>query len=225
MDTRDEAARLLRRIAWPGEAWADLIGPLLAHGRIVDLAAGQWIQAEGDDQTGVLVVLSGGIQMLCKAPGDREVLISQAGQGAALGQTARFGGGPRLLTVICREDSRLLLVSDRALARIGAETPRIWEAVAGLLYNQLRDLLQIVTEATALPPRQRLASRLDLLARNLPAPATLRLTQQALGEMVGLTRKTVNAYLAGFERQGLIDRAYGEIVVVDAPGLRRVAES
>jgi len=225
MDAREEAARLLRQFAWPGESWADLIGPLTAHGRVVDLAAGQWVQAEGDDETGVVVVLAGSVQMLCKAPGDREVMISQAGQGAALGQTTRFGGGPRLMTVICQADSRLLLVSDRALARIGAQTPRVWEAVAALLYNQLRDLLQVVAEATALPPRQRLASRLGLLARSLPDPPTLRLTQQALGEMVGLTRKTVNAYLAGFERQGLIRRAYGEIVIADAAGLRRVAET
>lgn len=220
---RAQAIAILRQAPWLGEGREDLIDRFLAHGRIVRLTTGQWAQAEGDDEAGVLVVLSGTVQMLSKAPGDREVLIGQAGPGVALGQTARFGGGPRLVTVICHEDCRLLQVSDRALSRIAQETPQVWEAVAALLYLQLRGLVQLLAEATALPPRQRLASRIELLTR-ASRPRTLRLSQQALGEMVGLTRKTVNAYLAEFQREGLIDRAYGELAVLDPAGLRRIAE-
>lgn len=227
MDLRDRTAAeaALRAAPWLGEGRGELVEPLLTHGRIVRLSAGQWAQAEGDDETGVLVVLSGAVQMLCKAPGDREVLIGLAGPGVALGQTTRFGGGPRLVTVVCQEDSVLLQVSDRALGRIADETPRIWEAVAALLYLQLRDLLQLVAEATALAPRQRLAARLDLLTRATPPPRTLRLSQQALGEMTALTRKTVNAHLGEFEARGLIARSYGAVTVRDPAGLRRIAES
>lgn len=223
LSDRDAIAARLRTFAWPGEMWGDLIGPLMAQGRIVDLEAGQWVQAEGDEDTGVFVVLSGGVQVLCKARGDREAMITQLGPGAALGQTGRFGGGPRLLTVICQARTRLLVVSDRALARIGAEAPRMWEAVTALLYLSLRDLLQALADATALPPRARLAARLQLLARGLPAPRRLSVTQQTLGEFVGLTRKTVNAYLAEFERAGLVRRVYGGVEVLDPAGLERAA--
>lgn len=220
---RAQALAILRASPWLGQGRGDLIDSLLAHGRIVRLAAGQWVQAEGDDETGVFVVLSGSVQTLCQAPGGREMLIGQGGPGLALGQTARFGGGPRLVTVICHEDCTLLQVSDRALARIGAEQPRVWEAVAALLYLQLRGLVQLLAETVALPPRQRLASRLELLGRT--AGGALRLSQQTLGEMVGLTRKTVNGYLAEFERAGLVRRAYGEVLVTDPAGLRRMAET
>lgn len=218
----DIAARL-RSFTWPGEEWGDLVEPLLAHGRIVDLEAGQWAHAEGDEDTGVFIVLDGRMQLFCKAPGDRELMLSQIGPGAALGQTGRFGGGPRLLTVICQERSRLLVASDRALARIAADNPRIWEAVSGLLYLSLRGLLQTLAETMALPPRERLAARLHALARGLSEPRRLRVTQQALGEFVGLTRKTVNGYLGEFERLGLIKREYGEVIVLDLAGLGRVA--
>lgn len=220
--TVDVAAQL-RAIPWPGERWAALVEPMIAHGRIVSLAAGQWVQAEGDEETGAVVVLSGALELYCRAPGDREVLISRVAEGTAFGQTERFGGGPRLLTVICREPARLLVLSDHALARIGAETPRIWEAVAGLLYTSLRNILYALAEATALPPRARVASRIELLARDLPPPRRLRLTQEALGEMVGLTRKTVNAHLAALEGMRLIRRTYGGLDVIDPAGLRRVA--
>lgn len=227
MDPADRARALaiLRVSPWLGDGRDTLMESLLSHGRIVRLSAGQWAQAEGDDETGVLVVLSGSVQTLCQASGGREVLIGQGGAGLALGQTNRFGGGPRIVTVICHEDCVLLQVSDRALARIGQEQPRVWEAVAALLYLQLRGLAQLLAETIALPPRQRLASRVELLARPAWASAGLRISQQALGEMIGLTRKTVNGYLAEFERAGLIRRAYGEVVVLDPAGLRRIAES
>jgi CRP-like cAMP-binding protein len=227
MDSEDRALALaaLHEAAWLGQGREDLVPPILAHARILRLSAGQWAQAEGDDEAGVLVVLSGSVQMLCKAPGDREVLIGQAGPGVAIGQTTRFGGGPRLVTVICQEDCRLLQVSDRALGRIALTTPRIWEAVAALLYLQLRNLLQLLAAAAALTPRQRLAARIELLARGAPAPQTLRLTQHALGEMAGLSRKAANTHLAEFERRGLIRRAYGGLTVLNARGLRRIAET
>lgn len=216
------AAAVLARSDWLGQGGGGLVEAFLAHGRLVPLQPGQWVQAEGDDETGVLVVLKGALQIYCKAPGDREVLINQIGPGAALGQTTRFGGGPRLVTAIAAEDSLVLQVSDRALSRIAHDAPRLWEAVSALLYLQLRNLLEMVGALAALPPRERLARRLAQLARGAP-DATLRVTQEALGEMVGMTRKTANLHLAAFEREGLVRRAYGGLVITDLPSLRRLA--
>lgn len=221
-DDRALAAEILARSAWLGQGGAELAEAFLAQGRIVALRPGQWVQAEGDDETGVLVVLKGGLQLFCKAPGDREVLIGRIGAGAALGQTTRFGGGPRLVTAIAAEDALVLQVGDRALGRIARDAPRLWEAVAALLYLQLRNLLELVGDLAALPPRERLARRLALMAGAAPG-STLRITQEALGEMVGLTRKTANLHLAAFEREGLVRRAYGGLTVTDLAGLRRVA--
>ena len=49
--------------------------------------------------------------------------------------------------------------------------------------------------------------------------------KEALSEMVGLTRKTVNGYFAEFEREGLIRRTYASTILLDPSGLQRVAES
>ena len=224
MPTKDQirAREILAESAWLREHGPDLIEPLLAHGRLTRLRAGQWAHAEGDDDTGVLVVVRGTIQLLCQAPGGREVIIGQAGPGGAMGQAMGFGGGPRLVTVVCAEDSLLLRISDRALARIAVDHPRIWEAVAALLYQQLRGLLQVFADASALSPRQRLAARLEQLARASPDRREIRLSQQTLAEMVGLSRKTVNAYLGELEADGLVRRSYGAISLLDVGRLRRM---
>lgn len=225
---RDRAAAILRRSPWLRDHDPQLVEALLSHGRILRLEAGAWAQAEGDDDTGLLVVIDGAVQILSQAPGDREVVVSQAGPGFSLGQTMRFGGGPRLVTVVCAEPSTLLRIPDGALGRIAVERPEVWRAVATLVYLQLRGVLSMAAAAVALPPRQRLAHRLLLTAQAfdlVERVTTLRIGQQVLGEMVGLSRKTVNGYLRGFEQAGLVRLGYGEIEVLDPAGLRRVAES
>lgn len=222
---RDEQAALalLRQARWlegPGLAEA-----LVIEGALVRLGTGQWSHGEGDEATGLLVVIEGAVDLYCQAPGDREVRMGHAGPGAALGQTMRFGGGPRLVTAICAEPSLLLKVSDAALERIAGRAPEIWRAVAALVDLQLRGALQAAAEAIALPPRQRLAARLVALARPRTGPADLRLSQQALAEMVGLTRKTVNGYLADFQREGLVTLDYSRIRLIDLGRLQRVAEA
>ncbi len=225
IDDRQAALDMLRATGWLAPYGEDLAQALLAEGSLARLAAGRWAQAEGDEQTGLLAVVEGAVDLYCQAPGDREVRFNQIGAGAALGQTIAFGGGPRLVTAVCAEPSLLLRVSDAGLERIARTRPQIWRAVASLVYVQLRNTLHMAADAIALPPRQRLASRLLALARARQGAPVFALSQQALAEMVGLTRKTVNGYLADFQREGLVAVSYGAIAVLDLRRLERVAAS
>ena len=224
-EDRDQALRLLGVARWLEAYPPGLAEALVAEGALSRLRAGQWAQAEGDEDTGLMVVIEGAVDRFCQAPGDREVRISHAGAGAALGQTMRFGGGPRLVTAVCAEPSLLLRVSDAGLERIARLRPDIWRAVATLVYFQLRNALQMAAEVAALPPRQRLASRLLMLARGREAPVVLNVSQQGLAEMIGLTRKTVNGHLAGLQREGAVRLDYARIWIEDARRLQVVADS
>jgi CRP/FNR family transcriptional regulator, cyclic AMP receptor protein len=221
------AREILRRQKCLHDHGVDLVEPLLTHGRLVSFQPGTWTHAEGDEDTGLLIIIRGLVHILCNAPGERQVLLGPIGAGGAMGQTSRFGGGPRLVTVQCVENSLILLASDRVLAQIATTRPQIWEAVAALLYQRSRDLLQLLAETIALPPRQRVAARMVRLAREEDegGKPMLCLSQEALAEMVGLTRKTVNGYFADFEREGLIRRTYASTILLDPNGLRRIAES
>ena len=224
-EDRDQALKLLGVARWLEAYPPGLAEALVAEGALSRLRAGQWAQAEGDEETGLMVVIEGAVDLFCQAPGDREVRISHAGAGAALGQAMRFGGGPRLVTAVCAEPSLLLRVSDAGLERIARARPDIWRAVATLVYFQLRNALQMAAEVAALPPRQRLASRLLMLARGRDAPAVLNINQQGLAEMIGLTRKTVNGHLAALQREGAVRLDYGRIWIEDVRRLQTVADS
>jgi CRP/FNR family transcriptional regulator, cyclic AMP receptor protein len=223
-EDRQAALDTLRASRWLAPYGEGLAGALLAEGALRRLPAGHWAHGEGDEETGLLAVIEGALDLYCQAPGDREVRIGHVGAGGALGQTMSFGGGPRLVTAVCAEPSLVLRVSDAGLERIARSQPDVWRAVATLVYLQLRNALQMAADALALPPRQRLASRLLALSRNR-RDRTLHLSQQALAEMTGLSRKTVNGYLTQFKRDGLVGLDYGRISILDPARLRRIAEA
>ena len=186
---------MLARAGWLTGHAPGLAEELLRHGRLVRFAAGQWAQAEGDAETGLFVVIAGAVQLYCQAPGDREVLVGHAEAGAAVGQTMRFGGGPRLVTAICVAPSLLLTVADAALERIGRTRPDIWRAVASLVYAQLRATVRMAAENAALPPRQRLAIAMWAYA-DADADAiaqALGLTTNAAHQLLHRARRSLRA--------------------------------
>jgi CRP/FNR family cyclic AMP-dependent transcriptional regulator len=225
--TRDTALSVLRRCDWlQGEAPA-LAEALLAHGRLLQLNLGEWAQAEGDEHRGLVVVISGVVHVSCQAAGNRNVLIGHCEAGAVLGHATRFSGGPRLVTAVCAEPSVLLAVSELGLEKVAARWPTLWRALAASAYSYTRRTVRALAELISLPPRQRLASRLLIMGVGgaTRESAVVHLSQQAIGEMIGVTRKTVNSHLTAFERAGLIRTGYNHIVLRDTAGLRRIAES
>lgn len=214
MDDREQIARIPWFAALDEAVRADLI----RRGRLEQRSSGEWLYGEGDEQTGIVAVVEGGLYLHCEAPGDREVLFSLLPKGGVIGQSMAFGGGPRLLTAICAVDSRLFLLSDRALREAAATYPTLWISLSTLLYGQLRDAVRAVAEFVALKPRQRMAARLLAMA----APDNrVAISQAVLAEIVGVRRNAVNAWLAELEQAGEIRREYARIVLLDPKALQR----
>lgn len=216
---------VLQRTGWAGRAEPGLVDALIDAGRLMRLPVGTWSHGEGDTETGILVVIEGALQLFTEAPGDRQVLVGHVEKGGTIGQAARFGGGPRIVTAIAVVPSQILVISDAALTRLSASWPGLWRVIAGLAYAQMRVTVQTLAQIVALPPRQRLAARLLTLAaiKNEPPPMTLAIGQQALGELVGLTRKTVNGLLQDFAKEGLVRLRYAKLELVNLRGLDAAA--
>jgi CRP-like cAMP-binding protein len=228
MSSREAAARVLRESEWLEHEPVALAQALATHGRLLHLNTGEWAQAEGDGHRGLIVVISGVVHVSCQAGGQRNVLLGHCEAGAVLGHATRYSGGPRLVTAVCAEPSVLLAVPEHALEEIAATWPTLWRALATSAYGYTRRTVRALAELIALPPRQRLAARLLIIAGETSASSAapvVRLSQQALGEMIGVTRKTVNAHLAALEKAHLVQASYNRIVLRDVAGLRQVADS
>jgi CRP/FNR family transcriptional regulator, cyclic AMP receptor protein len=224
---KDMALRVLRACEWLQHEPPAIAEALLAHGRLLHLNGGEWAQAEGDDHRGLVLVISGVVHVSCQAAGQRNVLIGHCEAGSVLGHATRYSGGPRLVTAVCAEPSVLLAVPERGLEEVAAQWPTLWRALATSAYGYTRRTVRALAELISLPPRQRLASRLLLMGTvdGTSGNKVVRLSQQAIGEMIGVTRKTVNVHLAAFEREQLITARYNRIILADPQGLQRIADS
>lgn len=221
------ALEVLSASDWLKDYPGHLARQLVAESRLVRLDVDEWAQVEGDDRSGLFLVIDGALHSFCAAPGGRAVMIGVVGAGAVLGHATRYSGGPRLVTAVCVEPSLLLEISEASLERVAVQFPEVWRAIAGFAYANTRRALQMAAEVISLKPRQRIAARLlaAIDGGGLGGTPTLRVSQELLGEMLGLTRKTVNAHLSSFEKMGLVHVGYGKITVINADGLKYIANS
>lgn len=214
----DEAARIAA-IPWFAALEADVSADLIARGRLRRRRAGEWLFGEGDEDTGIVAVLEGALGLHARAPGGREVMIGVLQPGGLIGQSIVFGGGPRMLTVICAADSLLFTLSDQALRRTAERHPALWRALLALAYGQQRASVETLAALIGLKPRQRLVAQLLALSRrDREAPVS----QSTLAELVGVSRKAVNGWLAELEAAGLVTRGYGRLTIEDRRGLGRL---
>lgn len=226
---RERALATLRQVGWLRSYPSELAERLLAEGRLAHRRTGEWAQAEGDDRGGLFVVLEGLLHSYYAAPGDREVMIGLVGPGSVLGHATRFSGGPRLVTAVCVEPAVLLELTETALDRVASRCPELWRAIADFTYANFRSVLQMAAELMVLGPRQRIAARLVAAAKvgagygDRDASIVL-LSQDLLGELTGLSRKTVNSHLAWLQREGLIEVAYGKIRLCQPVRLQALAQ-
>lgn len=213
----DDALDLVAAIPWFARQPSELRDALLRAGRLSRRNAGEWMHGEGDEETGVLAVVEGALKVYGQAPGGREALIGLLPVGTVIGQSAAFGGGPRIVTAITAMPSLVFTLSDRALRQVGTDHPGLWEALSALVYGQLRVNAQAVAEFVALKPRERLLSR--LLQMSAQTGGDIAVSQADLAEMIGVTRKAVNGWLGELEAQGRVRVGYGRVEVLDRAGL------
>ena len=219
MTVSGELVAALARNEWFARQPAALQARLADAGRVVPLQRGQWVYSQGDAGTGLCAVLGGALRLEVAVRGERDVLIGLVRAPMILGQTHRHGGGPRIVTVRANMPSRVLMITDTGLEAVAREAPDLWRGVSELVYRQLEQMTRLAAHLLVQGPAGRVALRLLHFADG----DRLAINQSDLAETTGLSRKTVNAHLAAFERMGAIERGYRSIRICDRRALERIA--
>ncbi|WP_066778653.1 Crp/Fnr family transcriptional regulator [Sphingomonas sp. CCH5-D11] len=214
----EELIAALARDAWFDRQSPALQARLAAAGRLVSLQRGQWVYSQGDTGTGLCAVLSGALRLEVALKGERDVLIGLVRAPMILGQTQRHGGGPRIVTARANMPSRVLMITDAGLDAAAREEPDLWRRVNELVYRQLEQMTRLAAHLLVQTPAGRVALRLLQFAEE----DRLTINQSDLAETTGLSRKTVNAHLAAFERMGAIERGYRLIRLRDRAALEAI---
>ena len=219
----------LRSSPWFASLPEDLATRLASSVVLEQLAIGQRLFARQDGFDGIYFVLDGFIRIRGVRDEGREAVLAIVGSPQWFGEIALFDSEKRTHDAWAETDVRLLHVRQRDLLNILSEKPEYWKEFGRLLTQKLRMIFVAIEDSLVLPPTALLANRIANMAASYGAYVdrrlrVLKVSQEQLGLMLGLSRQTVNASLNELEKRGAIRRHRGAIEIIDPETLQNSYE-
>lgn len=219
---------------------------------VVPFQPGELVFQEGDRPTHLFVVKSGRVEVFRIYDDGEEEVQRQLGAGELLGELGILGGHARSASVRAVEPAELWAIHREAFLELYEAEPAVSVEIATTLARYLLDADEVAEDLLGLDLDGRVAKRLLSLTqreggRVYVAGASEGMSQEEvqsklrevararnaleadfdnldeLALMSGGTRSTVAGILAGFERDGLLVTAEGNVIVIDPDGLAQEA--
>lgn len=215
-----ELARELRSL-YPalgslGDAALDAV---LESGQPLRLPAGTPMFGEGSPCRQFPLVLEGSIRVSKSSEG-RELQLYRVmpGESCVLTGGCLVGGRDYPATGVIEQDARLVVLPKPVFDELLATHAPFRQYVFSLFAERLTELMALVEAVAFHKLDRRLAGAL------LGHGRLVAITHQQLADEVGSVREIVTRVLRSFADQGLVRLSRGSVEVLDAGGLRRVAE-
>lgn len=215
--------------------WFRGLPPDLAEGLLRLGRVRRWtderVYAAGDAPNGLFALISGEVRVSQTTAGGRAALLMIASPGVWFGEAAMIDGKPRTSEAAVVGATTLLQVSPPAFHQLTAHSGPNMAAFASLVCDQYRRAMDYIVETAGLSAPVRLAQRLAELVRTHGRPGVsgvmidLKLSQESLAEMVGVSRQTLNRLLKGLETDGVVALGYRALTVKDSAALEALARS
>lgn len=199
----------------PTRAEGKLADLLLREGTVCHFAAGAMIQQQGDDGDGFWLIRSGTVTLCRFTPDGNVTVFGVLGPNDLFGELAYFAGVSRQADALAETEATLVRIGAPLIKRLLASEPEFAQWLLKSLSNQLRAALDRIEEDRQLSAEQRMVRLLTQMSRR--DGKTLTVSQQALGELIGVSRITASQILRRLEERGLVRLDYRRITVLD-PG-------
>ena len=192
-------------------------------------AAGEVIFRQGDPGTSMVVILSGSVRVVTSSAEGKRLALAILGEGQVVGEMALLEGGIRSADVITEEPTELLVLERRDLIPFLEHNPRICIMLLEVLSGRLRQTTETLSDRAFLSLEARLAKALlrlaDVYGRETAdgVRIELKLSQRAIGEMIGASRESVNKQLQAWSDEGIVQLKRGNVAVLQPEGLTRIA--
>lgn len=197
---------------------------LLTIARRRTFSRGEVVFHRGDPADSLQLIVKGRFAVRITTPLGDTALIAVHGPGDAFGELALVSDAAvRSATVSALEAGETRSVYRDDFARLQSRHPAVNGILVHLLAEQLRRANERIVEAHYVDADTRVRRRLLDLSRVYggQGSATVPLTQEALAEMAGTSRATVNRVLREEERSGTLELRRGQTLILDEAGLSR----
>lgn len=180
--------------------------------------AGTTIFRVGEAPTRIGIVRQGAVELSCVLNG-RRVVVQILRPGDVVGDVGLFLRMTAPYDGVALEDTVMLTIDSLQFHRLLEERPRLARRWLVSISSRLVSYQSRLLELLAGGLEAQLASVLIRRAER----GVVKLSQSSLAELVGGRRTSVNRVLKRLEEQHLVRVRYGQVDIVDEPGLARVA--
>ncbi|HLO75556.1 MAG TPA: Crp/Fnr family transcriptional regulator [Magnetospirillum sp.] len=199
----------------------DQLEALAVRSTVVSLSAREMLFSKGDTGNLLYLVVRGMIRVGVVSADGREVTYALVGPGHLFGEIAVLDNGPRTADASAIEASELLAIERRHVLTLLAQNPECTLRLISVLCQRIRQADQLLEDIFFLSLPSRLAKQLlvlsDIIGQKAPpgAPVTIRMSQQAVADHMGISRESVNKVLSKWEQAGLVSLWRGQITIHD----------
>jgi CRP/FNR family cyclic AMP-dependent transcriptional regulator len=196
--------------------------------RRVNLRKGEILFRQGDEGLSLYLILQGRIRISLSRQMD-VVTLAILGQGEFLGEMALFDGLPRSADAIALEDSYLYALNRKDFLSFLVNNEKAVHAVLSSLSIRLRKTDALLAEMCFLNLSLRLVQKLVEFAQQQqpdeknPNECTLRVSQQELGNILGVSRESINKELKHLRDKGIVSTSRNCIHIHNLASLKKRA--
>jgi CRP-like cAMP-binding protein len=191
--------------------------------------AGSWVVGQSANDRDVYFIMTGRLRGVLHGV-RQDLTFNNMEAGSFFGEMSAFDGAPRAVSVFAVNDSLVARMPCTVFLETLFSHRPLGEAVVAALIARVRELSRRVGELGALDVRSRVHAELLRLARpdrENPKRAIILAppNQSELASRINTRRETVSREINAMEREGLIERRRGAIVITDALRLSARIES
>jgi len=219
---------LFRLHSFFGALTDDETRELLKRALTKHIAAGEVVFHKDDPGDGLYGVLAGSILIVVASLEGKELILNMHGPGEFFGEIALLDGDGRSAAAVAREASQLFFLGRTEFLAFLRQRPEAMIRIIALLCARLRRATNLVEDSTFLNVSSRLAKQLiALIDGNGPrdatnSAATLRISQNELAGMLGVSREFVGKQLAIWREAGIVELGRRRLTVRDERALEQL---
>lgn len=205
----------------PGAA----IERLSSHLRTRKVGRGAMIFAKGEAGTALMAVISGCVRICVTSPNGRETVLNLISEGEIFGEVALLDGHSRTADAVAISDCELMVIERRDFIPFLRDNPEVAIKLIEVLCARLRRTSQQVEDVISLNLPGRLAKMVLRLAKEASASSQGRIlvSQREIGQMIGMSRESINKQLQAWARAKWVRLERGSIVLLQPGPLAELA--
>jgi CRP/FNR family transcriptional regulator, cyclic AMP receptor protein len=193
-------------------------------------ASGSTIFQKGDPGGSMMAVVRGRVKISTFSADGKELVLNFIDRGGLFGEIALLDGRPRSADAVAIGETELLVLDRSRFLPVVTGNPESAARMIEVLCHRLRWTSEALEDALLRDAPARVARGLLRLASAFGKPEAggtridIRLSQQQIGNLIGVSRESTNKYIVEWTRAGYVSVANGVITITDPEALQHMSD-